>query len=116
MKITDLKNEIDNYYDIVKMTDLEHMFNIYEDQHENYKYNLNITLYVDALSYDIHVLNHDLQWPTISYQLYGTTRLAWLLMKLNNVDAAHVFDFVKAGDKVKYIPNNYVQQILNTIY
>ena len=116
MKITDLKSQYENYYDVIKMTDLEHMFNIYEDEHNDYRYNLNTTLYVDALSHDTYTLNHDLQWPTVSYKLYGTTRLAWLLMKLNDVKAADVFQYVKAGQTIKYLPTNDVQQILDVIY
>ena len=51
----------------------------------------------------------------MSYIIYGTTRLAWLLMKLNKVKAADVFAQLKAGTTVKYLTKDIVQKIIETI-
>lgn len=48
----------------------------------------------------------------LSYKLYGTTRLAWLLMKLNDVDASNVFDQKMPGDKIWYLPRENVESIV----
>lgn len=118
MKITDITQQIDNFNDVFKITDLEHMFNVYQDSNSNYKYNLNTALYIEApdsrcshftVSYDCH-------WPLVSYNIYGTTRLAWLLMKLNDVKATNVFMKIKAGTTVKYLAKETVQNIIDTIY
>lgn len=117
MKITDITQEIDNFNDVFKITDLEHFFTVHEDNGK-YKYNLNETLYIDApdTEYSHYVLKHDLFWTTISYNIYGTTRLAWLLMKLNNVKAKDMFAIVRAGQSVKYIKKDAVQSVIDTIY
>ena len=117
MKITDITQEIDNFNDVFKITDLEHFFTVHEDNGK-YKYNLNETLYIDAPDAECshYVLKHDLFWTTISYNIYGTTRLAWLLMKLNNVKAKDMFAIVRAGQSVKYIKKDTVQSVIDTIY
>ena len=117
MKITDITQEIDNYNDVFKITDLEHMFNVYE-YHGKYHYNLNTTLYIDAddSNCSYFTVTHDCHWPLVSYNIYGTTRLTWLLMKLNDVKATNVFMKIKAGTTVKYLAKETVQSIIDTIY
>ena len=60
-------------------------------------------------------ITHNMFWPIVSYKIYGTTRLAWLLMKLNNVKNDSIFNILHAGDKVKYITQEYLNNIVNTI-
>ena len=67
--------------------DLENMFSIHVDKRDNYVFNLNET----------------------------ATRLAWLLMKLNNVKAENIFDPKKAGDTIYYVNNDTVAQIIQSI-
>ena len=100
-----------------KITDLEHLFNVYQDSKGNYKYNLNSTLYINANDSDCSyfTVTHDCHWTLVSYIIYGTTRLAWLLMKLNKVKAADVFAQLKAGTTVKYLTKDIVQKIIETI-
>lgn len=117
MKINDIAKEIDNFNDVCKITDLEHLFNVYQDSKGNYKYNLNSTLYINANDSDCSyfTVTHDCHWTLVSYIIYGTTRLAWLLMKLNKVKAADVFAQLKAGTTVKYLTKDIVQKIIETI-
>ena len=51
----------------------------------------------------------------MSYDVYGTTRLAWLLMKLNGVDLAAAIAPVKAGTIVKYLPMGAAMDVVKTI-
>ena len=83
----------DDKKDWLKITDLENMFHIYQDDKQNNCYNLNATLYVNVpLEYfQLYTCDCDSTWTLLSYKLYGTTRLAWLLMKLNEVKASEVF-------------------------
>lgn len=47
--------------------------------------------------------------------VYSTPRLAWLLMKINEVDAKHMFDAVPTGTKVKFLNTETMQQIVDII-
>ena len=56
-----------------------------------------------------------MHWPLISYVIYGTTRLAWLLMKLNGVGPEQAFMPKRAADPVKYIGKEQLPQIIKAI-
>ena len=49
-----------------------------------------------------------MHWTLISYKIYGTTRLAWLLWKANNVQMADTFKVKMPGDIVYYLPRENV--------
>ena len=110
MKIFDIQPEY------LKITDFENFFNIYDDG-KNYHYNLNVGLYFDINDQDCstYALQTYAHWPLISYILYGTTHLAWLLMKLNNVNAVDVFKTMQPGDVIKYIPEQSMTEIVKSI-
>ena len=116
MKLKDL--EISEFDEIVKITDLDNFFNVYADDKGNYKYNLNSTVYIDVPDTVCSktVLQHDMHWTTASYAIYGTTHLAWLLMKVNKVKATDVFKSLKSGQTIKYINKEKVQSIIDQIY
>jgi hypothetical protein len=87
MKISDLDNTIE-------IVDFENMFNIYEDKKtKSYKYNLNESLYIniDLNQCEKYKLTTDAFWPLISYKLYDTTKLYWLLMKINRISGKDIF-------------------------
>lgn len=116
MKLSDLNNIPTT--SVLKVSDLENFFNVELDKNHNYVFNLNETLYINAdkSSLKQHVCDYDSHWPLLSYTLYGTTRLAWLLMKLNNVDAKHVFDVQPAGTTIYYLEQNQAESILADIH
>ena len=101
----------------LKSTDFDNFFNVYLDKRNNYIYNLNKSMYflIEDGATQEYLLKHDMHWTLVSYKLYGTTHLAWLLMKINNIDAAHVFDKIKAGAIVKYIPKEQLTTVINAI-
>ena len=110
MKIYDIDVKVDD-------NDFENFFQIYTDRKGNYSFNLNSTIY---LSFSDDVYGHyttktDLFWTTISYNIYGTTRLAWLLMKLNDVKPESMFDVVKAATDVKYIDGEALSLVMNEV-
>ena len=71
----------------LKITDLENIFGVYQDKRKNLVYDINETLYinVDKSILSTFICDCDMHWTLISYKLYGTTRLAWLLWKINDV-------------------------------
>ena len=57
-----------------------------------------------------------MHWPSISYKVYGSTRLAWLLMKLNDIRDQNIFDQVKAGTRIRYLEyDRFVHTILSNM-
>lgn len=113
MKLNDI--DVENKDAYVKITDLDNFFSIYTDGRGNLSYNLNETLYLDIVpsALDEYVLKHDMHWPLISYKLYGTTRLAWLLLKINNVQTADIFKIIPASTTIKYLNTDYVNTIVS---
>lgn len=117
-KISKYKDDIENYQSIVRITDFENFFDVYEDKKRNcYTFNLNATMYfnVKKSAMQYATLQHAAYWPQISYMIYSTPRLAWLLMKLNNVKAANMFDIVPTNSKIYYIPTQTMQSIISQI-
>ena len=114
MKIGEVDD--DNIKKWLKVTDFENFFDIYEDA-KGYFYNLNETVYlnIDNSIIEEYTCDHIMQWPLVSYKIYGTTRLAWLLMKLNNIDISNVFTNLVAGQKVKYLPQEQMQNVIEQI-
>lgn len=111
MKLIDLNQ---NY---IKITDLENMFKICVDSENNYFFNLNETLYlnIDKSKLNIYTCSYISFWPLISYKLYGTTRLAWLLMKINNVQAKDIFKQIETGQEIYYLSTEQIQTVVKNI-
>ena len=105
--------------EILSGEDLEQMLNVYLDEHGMWNLNINSSFYAINLPDEIlsgYVLPSDMRWPSISFQIYGTTRLAWLLMKLNGIKDGDIFKVMPAGHAVKYLEKGkYVDKILATI-
>jgi len=111
MRIKEFKNKTR------KFTDLDNMFNIYKDKRNNFVFNLNSTIYLNVSTDNLkkYTVDHDIHWPLISYKLYKTTRLFWVLMKLNGIDAKNAFDVIPAGTTVYYLDNSYVTRIIDQL-
>lgn len=112
MKISDFDTTEVNGY--LKITDFENFFTVHEDEDGYFFYNLNSNLYIDIDKSQLKefTCDHTFHWPLISYKIYGTTRLAWLLWKLNDVSAADIFKPKHPGDKVLFLERNYVESIV----
>ena len=115
MKLSDLDITETGRY--LKITDLENIFDIYIDKRDNAVFNLNETLYinVDKNALPEHICTSEMHWTTLSYVLYGTTRLAWLLLKVNGVDATDIFKAKQPGEKIKYLPKKYMDSVVSQI-
>lgn len=118
MKIYDIETDVEGADTFLKVTDLDNFFEVYQDKKDNYVYNLNSSIYFnfqDANNLPVFTCTHDMHWPLISYHLYDTTRLAWLLLKVNDVHPKDVFKIKHAGDKIKYIAKDHAEEIVRTI-
>lgn len=107
MKLLNLDKEQKTW---LKITDFENYFDIHIDDKNNYVYNLNATaqIIISDEYIKLYKCQSDIHWPLISYNLYGTTRLAWLLLKLNNVKDTDIFKINEAGSSIRYIENKYI--------
>lgn len=107
----------DNRDEIVKFTDLENFFNVYQDKNAYYFFNLNSTIYLDIPPERLKTFTcqHDMHWSIISYKLYDTVRLAWLLMKVNNITPDMVFSIVPAGAEIKYLDRSDVTTVIDAL-
>jgi hypothetical protein len=97
----------------------ENIFKVYQtlDNNKDYFYNIikNINVPQDV--------NNDLFYATtlqpntpltiLSYQVYGTTYLWWLICIINNIQ--NPFDPTIYGKTIKVLNPNYLQQVLNLI-
>ena len=105
--------------DVLSGFDLEQMFGAYLDEQNVWTLNLNSSFYAVGLPdevFSIYITTTPLHWPTVSYNIYGTTRLAWLLMKLNDVKDGEIFKEIPAATAVKYLEKSrYVDPILQAI-
>jgi len=114
MKIKDLNIE-DDKKQYLKITDFDNIFNVYQDRRGNWVFNLNSTWYftIDEAALESAPLDCHAFWPLISYKKYQTPRLAWLLMKINNVGVKDVFEMKHPGDVIKYLPKDQVENIVS---
>lgn len=116
MKIKNLiynENSINNY---LKMTDYENFLNVViKDNKYLFNLNSNIYFFIDGSIVLNFVLKTDMHWPTISYQIYGTPRLAWFLYKINQVNGKNIFKIKKSGDVIKYIDLNLLLSHINAL-
>ena len=99
----------------VRFVDFENTFDVYEDKRGMYVYNLNSNVYLNGVPTAKFSPSHDMFWTTISYELYKTTRLWWILMKLNQVKMEDTFKPVRAGETIYYLEEPDMQSLLNSI-
>lgn len=100
---------------VYKFTDFDNFFDIYQDEESNFFYNLNSTMYFDVPDSHLktYICQHDIHWPTISYNIYGTVRLAWLLMKINEITPDLAFKIIPSGSKVKYLDKSDIATVVS---
>lgn len=97
----------------------ENIFRVYEDTTNNkkfYYYNINnkVTLpsQIDSSVLNTVVIDRKTSWTNLSYILYGSIYLWYLLFILNNTQNKF---FVSAGETIKYIRPEFLETILNKI-
>jgi hypothetical protein len=118
MKIT----EIQGYRNYISKFDLANMFNIYDDPKlgANYKtYNLNRTIIITGLEnipaseLSTYKVNDGDNLQMISYKLYGTIELWWIIAKINNIRDAAIT--LTSGTSIYTLNTSIVNNILNKL-
>ena len=101
----------------IKITDFENFMSVYEDEDHNYRFNLNETIYLDfdKNSLPVYETTSETHWSLISYKLYETIELAWILMKVNNVKAKNMFSVIPPATKIRYLSKDQMSEILEYI-
>lgn len=106
----------------IDVTDLANLFNLYNDEtlgSQVVSYNINRGFDIIGLDtmtsdmYTIYTVNHGDCWTSISYKKYNTTRLWWLICKMNKI--YDPFKELKPGTKLKILSDTYTQTILDMI-
>ena len=96
---------------------LENLFNVYNNG-SNYFYNIlgtvNIPQNLDPNTHvNYTVVTDDMPWTLISYRIYNTMDLWWLICSVNEIN--NPVQFPKAGTVLKVLTPDYVSTILQTI-
>jgi hypothetical protein len=114
--------EYENLDEYLDSTDLANIFHVQEDNNIGrfmLTYNINRTLNVigsdnpSTSIYDIHVGKEDDTWLAISYEYYNTTRLWWLVCKMNNITDPTTQP--QRGDKIRVLKEDFISDLLNSI-
>lgn len=110
-KIT-LTNEPERY---------ENIFNVYEVTNENNdsyvfynilsKISIPSNLHDDVFQY--FIVQSEMPLTTLSYDLYKSQHLWWLVMAVNNIK--NPVRLISGGSKIKIIKPEYLEMVLNSI-
>ena len=114
MDLGKYQNSIDNLNNI-NLYRYENIFKVYQDENTYYFYNIlkniNFPNDLDINLYYTRYINFDLPLKIISYNIYGTTELWWLILVVNHI----LNPFIKGIKTVKIIKKEYLNDILNNI-
>jgi len=95
----------------------ENIFNIFKTSDSYYFYNiLNKVVLPEQVSgeyLDIIKLNKKLPWTTLSYQIYGSMYLWWVIVLLNKPE--NIF-MAEAGNEYKYIKPQKIGVVIDSIF
>ena len=114
MKQNDIK---DNAVRILGTYQYENAFNVYLDSDDRYFYNLLKNIYIpDDISSDLYTTVEPLPGellPQLSYRVYNTVNLWWLIAKTNNI--SNPLEPLTTNTNLKIIRKSIVSNILETI-
>ena len=117
MKVKNIVKEIKapNYH--ISPENFENIFNVYDDEGGNHYYNLLRTVdfpdKLDEKYYTTYTTGRNEHYTNISYWVYGTTKLWWLITGANHImDPTYPPD---PGTKLKIIIPSMVNDILAEI-
>ena len=92
------------------------LFNILKD-HDGTKFmnifrsfNTNDDIVNDATFYNTYEVGNDEWWDNISYNVYGTPFLWWIITLMNEV--VNPFEELNDGDFIKYLREEYLYALL----
>lgn len=90
----------------VTNTDVERLMSYYNvDGKVRCNLNTGLNIEADDDAYETFHLTTSMFWPQISYLIYGTSSLYWLLELINPELSSGCFDKVEAPNHVLYLPD-----------
>tara|TARA_X000001382_G_C3168493_1_gene178694 strand:+ start:358 stop:732 length:375 start_codon:yes stop_codon:yes gene_type:complete len=118
MKIIDLNKKHNDIDELSNLSDnrYENIFNM--GTNNNYFfYNIIKTIKfpeeLDSSIFDYKIINQTLPYTAVSYNVYGTQNLWWLILLSNNI--TNPVDVITPGTRLKIIKSKFVKDIINTI-
>jgi nucleoid-associated protein YgaU len=101
----------------LRVENFENIFNIYQDKDSMYFYNIlqtiQIPLDLPEGYYDTYNVGYEDTWPYISYKLYRTPNLWWLITHANNI--VNPTKIPTPGTTLKVFKSGVVKIILEQI-
>jgi hypothetical protein len=101
----------------LQSTRYENIFKVYFDKDGVPLYNLNKSINfpnnLDPALFNIFIYDSPTHWPILSYKLYETIYLWWLVTEVNNI--RNPFILPPVGTTLKYIKPEYIQYVLGQI-
>jgi hypothetical protein len=111
------QNEIPNLGKL-ETFQMENIFNVYKNENGEYFYNLSNTLLFPDIPaeelYDTFIVkNNTTPYTYISYQVYKTSQLWWLICCFNNIN--NPVEFPKSGVQLKILKPEFVREVLEKV-
>lgn len=102
----------------LEMFRYENIFKVYTTGEKGfYYYNINKTIQlpenIDSSLLNYVVLNNNTPLTTLSFQLYGTMHLWWLICILNNIK--NPVDELPIGKQIRYVKKPFLKEVINSI-
>lgn len=96
----------------------ENLFNVYQNENQQYFYNLlakvNFPEEISDEYYTTFTVNNDsIPYTLISYKVYNTISLWWLICAVNNI--TNPIDFPAPNTQLKILKTQYVRNVLQSI-
>ena len=118
--ITELNKRRYNVDDLGLIDDeyYENIFSVYKiDRHYVYNILRKVSLPSTNLNqqyFSNTIIEASVPWTTISYKVYGTIKLWWLLCAVNGVINPVIN--IEAGETLRVLKPEYISTVLSTIY
>lgn len=94
-------------FSILRDHDSTHFMNIWR----TFSFNNYIT--TDVTFYDSYEVGDDMWWDNISYDIYGTPHLWWIVALMNNV--VNPFEELEEGTNIKILREEYLYVLFKDI-
>ena len=93
----------------------ENIFNVYQNDNNDYFYNIlakvNFPDDIEQAYYSTYTVPvNNMPWTLVSYNLYGTTLLWWVICSLNKIQ--NPVQFPIAGTQLKYLTPTYARLVI----
>lgn len=94
-------------FNILRDHDREPFMNIFRS------YSLDEDLTSDVVYYDTYEVGDGERWDSISYKLYGTPYLWWIIALMNDVN--NPFEDLEEGTNIKYLREDYLYNLFKDL-